>query len=276
MGNRSRQGSSSNQSSVKSNTSKQSSSTDSRQYTNIDTRGYTNIDSRKYTNIDSRNMSTNVNNVDNRNISDIALDCGVNPTDVDNYTNDESININQDNSQNIVVTGDGNTLSNIEQKMNLTSYGPTVKKCMQDAVSKMASANTTDLSTKKANQSGTSNTSENSSAASSDNASSATSDNTNDQSSAQTQSNEQSSKQSSDMSQTAGFGSASGGFEAILIVIVCLIVYYSMNSMNSNQFKEVEKFFETMPKLSHTVKVYNPTTKVESDVVLEGLASFFV
>ena len=48
-----------------------------------------------------------------------------------------------------------------------------------------------------------------------------------------------------------------------------------LDSMNSNQFKEVEKFFETMPKLSHIVKVYNPTTKVESDVVLEGLASFF-
>ena len=49
-----------------------------------------------------------------------------------------------------------------------------------------------------------------------------------------------------------------------------------LDSMNSNQFKEVEKFFETMPKLSHTVKIFNPTTKVESDVVLEGLASFFV
>ena len=48
-----------------------------------------------------------------------------------------------------------------------------------------------------------------------------------------------------------------------------------LDSMNSNQFKEVEKFFQTMPKLTHTVKVYNPNTKVESDVVLEGLASFF-
>ena len=48
-----------------------------------------------------------------------------------------------------------------------------------------------------------------------------------------------------------------------------------LDSMNSNQFKEVENFFETMPKLSHTVKVKNPKTKVESDVVLEGLASFF-
>ena len=47
-----------------------------------------------------------------------------------------------------------------------------------------------------------------------------------------------------------------------------------LDSMNSNQFKEVEKFFETMPKLSHTVKVKNPKTKLESDVVLEGLASF--
>ena len=48
-----------------------------------------------------------------------------------------------------------------------------------------------------------------------------------------------------------------------------------LDSMNSNQFKEIEKFFETMPKLTHTVKVLNPNTKVESDVVLEGLASFF-
>ena len=48
-----------------------------------------------------------------------------------------------------------------------------------------------------------------------------------------------------------------------------------LESMNSSQFKEIETFFETMPKLSHTIKVTNPKTKVESDVVLEGLASFF-
>ena len=48
-----------------------------------------------------------------------------------------------------------------------------------------------------------------------------------------------------------------------------------LESMNSAQFKEIEKFFTTMPKLSHTIKVTNPETKVESDVVLEGLASFF-
>ena len=35
-----------------------------------------------------------------------------------------------------------------------------------------------------------------------------------------------------------------------------------LDSMNSNKFKEVEKFFETMHKLSHTVKIFNPTTKV--------------
>jgi len=48
-----------------------------------------------------------------------------------------------------------------------------------------------------------------------------------------------------------------------------------LEQMNSVQFKEIEKFFETMPKLSHTLKVKNPKTKVESEVVLEGLNSFF-
>jgi hypothetical protein len=48
-----------------------------------------------------------------------------------------------------------------------------------------------------------------------------------------------------------------------------------LESMNSSQFKKIESFFDTMPKLSHTIKVTNPKTKVESEVVLEGLASFF-
>ena len=48
-----------------------------------------------------------------------------------------------------------------------------------------------------------------------------------------------------------------------------------LESMNSSQFKEIETFFETMPKLSHTIKVTNPNTKVVSDVTLEGLAAFF-
>jgi len=48
-----------------------------------------------------------------------------------------------------------------------------------------------------------------------------------------------------------------------------------LDQMNSSQFKQIEKFFETMPKLSHTLKVTNPVTNVESEVVLEGLSSFF-
>ena len=48
-----------------------------------------------------------------------------------------------------------------------------------------------------------------------------------------------------------------------------------LEQMNSGQFKLIETFFETMPKLSHTINITNPKTKVKSDVVLEGLASFF-
>jgi len=48
-----------------------------------------------------------------------------------------------------------------------------------------------------------------------------------------------------------------------------------LEQMNSTQFKDIEKFFETMPKLSHKVTIKNPNTEVESEVVLEGLSSFF-
>lgn len=48
-----------------------------------------------------------------------------------------------------------------------------------------------------------------------------------------------------------------------------------IEQLNTKQFKEIEKFFTTMPKLSHTIVVKNPKTKVESEVVLEGLAAFF-
>ena len=48
-----------------------------------------------------------------------------------------------------------------------------------------------------------------------------------------------------------------------------------LEQMNSSQFKEIEKFFETMPKLSHSIKVKNPKTKKENVVVIEGLAGFF-
>ena len=48
-----------------------------------------------------------------------------------------------------------------------------------------------------------------------------------------------------------------------------------LESMNSSQFKEIEKFFDTMPKLSHEIEVVNPKTKEKGTVVLEGLSSFF-
>ena len=48
-----------------------------------------------------------------------------------------------------------------------------------------------------------------------------------------------------------------------------------LETLNTTQFKEVENFFDTMPKLTHKVKVTNPKTKVESEVTLEGLTSFF-
>ena len=48
-----------------------------------------------------------------------------------------------------------------------------------------------------------------------------------------------------------------------------------VETLPSNAFKQVEKFFNTMPKLEHTVTITNPNTKMESDVKLEGLAAFF-
>ena len=48
-----------------------------------------------------------------------------------------------------------------------------------------------------------------------------------------------------------------------------------IEQLNSKQFKAIENFFTTMPKLSHKVKVKNPNTRVESEVLLEGLAAFF-
>ena len=49
-----------------------------------------------------------------------------------------------------------------------------------------------------------------------------------------------------------------------------------MEQLSSKQFKQIEGFFETMPKLSHTFTVKNPKTQIESNVVLEGLSAFFV
>ena len=48
-----------------------------------------------------------------------------------------------------------------------------------------------------------------------------------------------------------------------------------LQTFYSSQFKNIETFFDTMPKLSHTIKVTNPNTGVENEIVLEGLSSFF-
>ena len=47
-----------------------------------------------------------------------------------------------------------------------------------------------------------------------------------------------------------------------------------IEQMNTEQFEKLTQFFDTMPKLSHSFKVKNPNTGVESDIVLEGLDSF--
>jgi len=48
-----------------------------------------------------------------------------------------------------------------------------------------------------------------------------------------------------------------------------------IESMDSKQFKKLQSFFDTMPKLKHTIKVKNPKTKKSSDVTLTGLNDFF-
>ena len=48
-----------------------------------------------------------------------------------------------------------------------------------------------------------------------------------------------------------------------------------IESMNTKQFKEVQMFFDTMPKLKHTIKITNPNTKKTSEVTLSGLNDFF-
>ena len=49
-----------------------------------------------------------------------------------------------------------------------------------------------------------------------------------------------------------------------------------IEQLNTTQFQEVQKFFDSMPKLQHTITVKNPKTKVESEVTLTGINDFFV
>ena len=48
-----------------------------------------------------------------------------------------------------------------------------------------------------------------------------------------------------------------------------------VETLTSNQFKDIEKSFDTMPKLSYTINIKNPNTGIESEVLLEGLSAFF-
>jgi len=44
--------------------------------------------------------------------------------------------------------------------------------------------------------------------------------------------------------------------------------------MTATQFQKLQDFFESTPRLSHTVNVTNPNTGVENKIVIEGLANF--
>ena len=48
-----------------------------------------------------------------------------------------------------------------------------------------------------------------------------------------------------------------------------------VESLDSKSFKEIQKFYETMPKLMHEIEVENPKTKVKSKITLSGLSDFF-
>ena len=48
-----------------------------------------------------------------------------------------------------------------------------------------------------------------------------------------------------------------------------------VEGLTNAQFSMIQKFFNTMPTLRHTLKVTNPKTKKVNDIVIEGLADFF-
>jgi hypothetical protein len=48
-----------------------------------------------------------------------------------------------------------------------------------------------------------------------------------------------------------------------------------IESMSHDQFDKVQEFFNTMPKVKHMIKVKNPKTGVDGEVVLQGMADFF-
>ena len=48
-----------------------------------------------------------------------------------------------------------------------------------------------------------------------------------------------------------------------------------IEQLNTQQFQDVQKFYDTMPKLKHEITVKNPKTKKESNITLTGLNDFF-
>lgn len=89
------------------------------------------------------------------------------------------------------------------------------------------------------------------------------------------------------------FNSNDGGEEAFNIMKSCVRQIYDaenvyehtdmdekelndfLENMTHDQFEKVQEFFNTMPKVKLAVKVKNPKTNVEGEVVLEGMNSFF-
>jgi hypothetical protein len=48
-----------------------------------------------------------------------------------------------------------------------------------------------------------------------------------------------------------------------------------IEKLTASQFDLIQEFFNTMPSLKHVLKVRNPKTKVENEITIEGLVSFF-
>ena len=48
-----------------------------------------------------------------------------------------------------------------------------------------------------------------------------------------------------------------------------------IESLTTEQFSKLSNFFETMPKVTHSIEVTNPKTKKKSEVIIEGIQSFF-
>tara|TARA_B100000519_G_scaffold191142_1_gene191255 strand:+ start:399 stop:1106 length:708 start_codon:yes stop_codon:yes gene_type:complete len=48
-----------------------------------------------------------------------------------------------------------------------------------------------------------------------------------------------------------------------------------IDNLTGEQFEGLSEFFDTMPKVQHSIEVTNPKTKKKGEVVIEGIESFF-